>query len=94
MFIGTNKIKYISRQDALDELSKLDLCDVEIKDQEEKIFLAIEQFEDDESEHIDFCLVIEIPVSLALNKSYTICASDNYEEILEKYNKIKGEELC
>ena len=39
-------------------------------------------------------LVIEIPVSLALNKSYTICASDNYEEILEKYNKIKGEELC
>lgn len=36
MFIGTNKIKYISRQDALDELSKLDLCDVEIRDQEEK----------------------------------------------------------
>ena len=60
MFISTNKIKHISRQDALDELSKLDLCDV------------------------------EIPVSLALNKSYTICASDNYEEILEKYNKIKG----
>lgn len=36
MFIGTNKIKYISRQDALDELSKLDLCDVEIRDQEKK----------------------------------------------------------
>jgi hypothetical protein len=38
--------------------------------------------------------VIEIPISLSLNKSYTICASDNYDEILEKYNKIKGEELC